>query len=246
MTVLKHGGKLELILLAVLLSTPPVTAEQREQPPANAPDSSSQSEGPSSEAKESSSGETKRTSGERSLPSAMSSVLKLLKEAKRDPGPAIQIEEKGDTIIFKRPSPFGLMTWTKKRSELTPDEQQMLRAHQARQAQDRPDEQQQPSGEAAPASVEEQQAEQAQDGPDEQQQPSGEAAPAPVEEQQAEQAQDGPDEQQQPSGEAAPAPVEEQQAEQAQDGPDEQQQSSTEADPAPVEAQQADANDDRR
>ena len=184
MTVLKYGGKLGLILLAGLLSTPPVTAQQREHPPANTSESSSQSGKQSSEAKESSSRTVKRASDERSQSSALSSVLKLLKEAERDPGPAIQIEERGDTIIFKRPTPFGLMTWTKKRSELTPKEQEILRAHQVRQAQDEPDEQQESSAEAVAAPVEARQGGQAQDEPDEQQEPSEEAAAAPVEERQ--------------------------------------------------------------
>ena len=159
MTASKHGGKLVLIVLAGLLSAPSVSAEQREQTRAKTSASSSKSEKKSSEAKESSSKETNRTRDERSQSSAMSRALKLLREAKRDPGPAIQVEEKGDTIIFNRPSPFGIMTWTKKRSELTPKEQEILRAHQAKQAQDEPDEQQEPSAETAPAPVEAQQTE---------------------------------------------------------------------------------------
>ena len=186
MTALKHGGKLGLILLAGLLSTPPLTGEQRERTRANTSDPSSKSEEQSSEAKESSSKETNRTRDERLQSSAMSRVLKLLREAKRDPGPAIQVEEKGDTIIFKRPLPFGITTWTKKRSELTPKEQEILRAHQAKRAQDEPNEQQEPSAEATPAPVEAQQAGRAQDEPDEQQEPSAETAPAPVEAQQTE------------------------------------------------------------
>lgn len=48
--------------------------------------------------------------------------------------PYIEVEEKGDTIVFQRRSPFGLQTWRKKRSELTPEDEEMLRAHQAKQA----------------------------------------------------------------------------------------------------------------
>ena len=110
MTASKYVGKPLLIVLAGLLSTPPVTAEQRERTLANTSEPSSKSEKPSSAAKESPSKETKRTPDKRLPSSAVSRVLKLLREAKRDPGPAIQVEEKGDPIVFKRASPFGLMT----------------------------------------------------------------------------------------------------------------------------------------
>ncbi|MDA1312031.1 MAG: hypothetical protein O2968_01735 [Acidobacteria bacterium] len=50
--------------------------------------------------------------------------------------PYIEVEEKGDTIVFQRRSPFGLQTWRKKRSELTPEDEEMLRAHQAKQSAD--------------------------------------------------------------------------------------------------------------
>jgi hypothetical protein len=45
--------------------------------------------------------------------------------------PFIEVEEKGDTIIFQRRTPFGRQTWSKKRSELTPQEEEMMRAHKA-------------------------------------------------------------------------------------------------------------------
>ncbi len=153
MTASKHGGKLVLIVLAGLLSAPSVTAEQRERTRANTSAPASKSEKPSSEAKDSSSIVTQGGAFER--------LLELLKQsqAKRDPRPFLDIEEKEDTIVFKHRTPFGLRTWTRKRSLLTPMEQKILRAHQARQAQakqaqDEPDEQQEPSSEAAPAGVE--------------------------------------------------------------------------------------------
>jgi hypothetical protein len=47
--------------------------------------------------------------------------------------PFIEVEEKGDTVIFQRRTPFGPQEWRKKRSDLTPQEEEMLRAHQAKQ-----------------------------------------------------------------------------------------------------------------
>jgi len=46
--------------------------------------------------------------------------------------PFVEVEEKGDKIVFKRRTPFGGQTWKKKRSELTPQEQEMLKVHQAK------------------------------------------------------------------------------------------------------------------
>ena len=101
MTASKYVGKPLLIVLAGLLSTPPVTAEQRERTLANTSDPSSKSEKLSSAAKESPSKETKRTPDKRLPSSAVSRVLKLQSgKQNADPGPAIQVEEKGDTIVF--------------------------------------------------------------------------------------------------------------------------------------------------
>jgi hypothetical protein len=36
--------------------------------------------------------------------------------------------DKGDTVRFERPGPFGLMSWEKKKSDLTDDERHMLDA----------------------------------------------------------------------------------------------------------------------
>lgn len=146
----KHVGKLLLIVLAGLLSVPSVTAEQRERTRANTSASASKSEKQSS----------KKTQG-----SAFERLQQLFKEAKeagRQSKPIVEIEEKGDTIVFKHLTPFGLRTWTKNRSLLTPKEQELLRTHQAKQAeakqaQGEADEQQEPSQEATPVSVEPQQ-----------------------------------------------------------------------------------------
>jgi hypothetical protein len=152
MTASKHVGKLLLIVLAGLLSVPSVTAEQRERTRENASASVSKSEKQSPETKQPSS---KKTQG-----SALERLQQLFKEAKesgRQSKPHVEVEEKGDTIVFKHLTPFGLRTWTKNRSLLTPKEQELLRAHQARQAQGERDKQQDPSEEATPAGVEPQQ-----------------------------------------------------------------------------------------
>ena len=149
MTASKYVGKPLLIVLAGLLSVPSVTAEHRDRTRENTSTSSSKSEKQSSEAKESSS---KKTQG-----SAFDRLQKLFKEAKeagRSSKPFVEVEEKGDTIVFKHRTPFGLRTWTRKRSLLTPKEQEILRTYKPRQAQDEPDEQQEPSEEAAPAGIE--------------------------------------------------------------------------------------------
>lgn len=102
---------------------PPLSAEQAaasrakaEQPPSSPPGSK--------EARRTPFGETKSAakSGDEVAPAATS--------------PFIEVEEKGDTIVFQRRTPFGLQNWSKKRSELTPQEAEMLRAHQAGQSAD--------------------------------------------------------------------------------------------------------------
>jgi hypothetical protein len=40
--------------------------------------------------------------------------------------------DKGDTVRFERPSPFGVMTWEKKKSDLTDDERHTLDASSAK------------------------------------------------------------------------------------------------------------------
>lgn len=149
MTASRHVGKLLLIVLAGLLSVPSVTAEQRERTRENASASASKSEKQSPEAKQSSSKKTQGSVFER-----LQQLFKEAKESGRQSKPHVEVEEKGDTIVFKHRTPFGLRTWTKKRAQLTSQEQKFLRAHQAKQAQGEPDEQQDPSEEATPAGVE--------------------------------------------------------------------------------------------
>jgi hypothetical protein len=40
--------------------------------------------------------------------------------------------DKGDTVRFERPSPFGMVSWEKKKSELTDDERHILDAQNAK------------------------------------------------------------------------------------------------------------------
>ncbi|HYM13023.1 MAG TPA: hypothetical protein VEU62_19950 [Bryobacterales bacterium] len=44
--------------------------------------------------------------------------------------PLLKIEESGDTVTFRRRTPFGDQVWKKKRSELTDLEKEMIAAHQ--------------------------------------------------------------------------------------------------------------------
>jgi hypothetical protein len=45
--------------------------------------------------------------------------------------PATKATEAGDSIRFERPTPFGPYRWTKKKSELTPDEQKIWETQQS-------------------------------------------------------------------------------------------------------------------
>ncbi len=45
--------------------------------------------------------------------------------------PMLKIEESGDTVTFKRRTPFGEQVWRKKRSELTDLEKEMMEARRA-------------------------------------------------------------------------------------------------------------------
>ena len=149
MTDSKHVGTLLLIVLGVLLSVPSVTAEQRERTRSNSSASAAKSEKQSPEADQSSSKKTQGSVFER-----LQQLFKEAKESGRQSKPHVEVEEKGDTIVFKHHTPFGIRTWTKKRAQLTSQEQKFLRAHQAKQAQGEPDEQQEPSEEATPVGVE--------------------------------------------------------------------------------------------
>jgi len=51
---------------------------------------------------------------------------------------AIRVEEKGDTFTFRRKTPFGESVWTRKRSELTAFDREVLAARDARAAQPPP------------------------------------------------------------------------------------------------------------
>ena len=42
--------------------------------------------------------------------------------------PLLRVEEKGDTVTFRRQTPFGDQVWKKKRAELTPEEQSLVEA----------------------------------------------------------------------------------------------------------------------
>jgi hypothetical protein len=43
--------------------------------------------------------------------------------------------DKGDSVMFERPSPFGTMSWEKKKSELTDDERHILDTQNAKTGQ---------------------------------------------------------------------------------------------------------------
>jgi len=46
----------------------------------------------------------------------------------------ISVEEKGDTITFRRKTPFGQSVWTRQRSELTPFDREILAVRDFREA----------------------------------------------------------------------------------------------------------------
>lgn len=60
----------------------------------------------------------------------------VIKAAAKDPdsatpaatSQAIKAIDKGDTVRFERPSPFGTVTWEKKKSELTDEERRIVDA----------------------------------------------------------------------------------------------------------------------
>lgn len=41
----------------------------------------------------------------------------------------VEITEKGDEVTFRRKTPFGMQSWTRSRSELSDDEQRLMREH---------------------------------------------------------------------------------------------------------------------
>lgn len=147
MTGMKLGIKAGFVVLVVLFCTSASFAVQREGATSDAARSSSDSEQQSSEAKDSSAKNAKRTPFGRSK----STSEKKPKASPPATTPFMQVEEKGDSIVFKRKTPFGVQAWTKKRSELTADEQGMLRDHQAKQAKTEPSRPSASSAKAAPA-----------------------------------------------------------------------------------------------
>lgn len=139
MTTTRLGIKAGFVLLVGLLCTSASFAVQDEK-------ATSDSDQQSSEAKDSSAEKTKRTPFGRSKATSE----KKPKSSAPATTPFMQVEEKGDSITFKRRSPFGVQAWTKKRSELTDEEQEMLQAHQAKQAKTEPSRPSAPSAKAAP------------------------------------------------------------------------------------------------
>ncbi len=54
-------------------------------------------------------------------------VIKAAAKDADNPAPSVvKVIDKGDTVRFERPSPFGTMSWEKKKSELTEEEQKMV------------------------------------------------------------------------------------------------------------------------
>ena len=134
MTALNSRWSLVVVVLAsmIVVSTPLSAAQKGPSRAKLPPLSAEQAASSKAKAEQPPSKETRRTPfGE------TKSVAKAAdKVAPPATSPFIEVEEKGDTIIFQRRTPFGRQTWSKKRSELTPQEEEMLRAHQARQSAD--------------------------------------------------------------------------------------------------------------
>ena len=146
MTVSKLGIKVAVILFAGLLCAPWSFAVQREEATADTEKQASE-DGKKSSVADDSAKKTTRTPFGRSK----SASGKKPKPAAPATTPFMQVEEKGDSVTFKRRTPFGVQAWTKKRSELTPEEQKMLRNHQAKQADSQPTKSSPTSAETTPA-----------------------------------------------------------------------------------------------
>ena len=56
---------------------------------------------------------------------------------KSSTAPQTTLKEDGDSIRFERPTPFGVQRWTRKKTELTPEETKLWQA-QSRQDQSQP------------------------------------------------------------------------------------------------------------
>ena len=52
------------------------------------------------------------------------------KAAEQDVGRFVEVEEQGDTIIFRRSTPFGKQVWKRQRAQLSAVEKRMLERHQ--------------------------------------------------------------------------------------------------------------------
>ncbi len=95
----------------------------------------------SAESKKTSAEEAKKSSaqGGRRTPFGWKKAAEKAEETPPPPASSafVEVEEQGDTIVFKRRTPFGRQSWRKKRSELTSQEQEMLKVHRAKQSEDK-------------------------------------------------------------------------------------------------------------
>jgi len=136
-TVSKRGVRLGSVILTALLCTASLFAAQagetRDKTAKTAKTAKPVAEKSSKDADDASSLETKRTPFGRSK----SSSEKKPEVSAPVTTPFMEVEEKGDDIVFKRRTPFGPQSWTKKRSDLTSEEQEMLRAHQSKRAEEK-------------------------------------------------------------------------------------------------------------
>jgi hypothetical protein len=135
MTALNSRSSLAVVvLMGVLIAlSAPLAAEQRGPSRTKMPRRSSESQ-------KSATSEMKQPAEKASRRTPFGETKGAAKPDDPAPRPAtspyMAVEEKGDVIVFKRRTPFGQQTWKKKRSELNPQEEKMLRAHQAKQPDD--------------------------------------------------------------------------------------------------------------
>jgi len=147
MTVTRLCIKAGFVVLVGLLCTSASFAVQRDGATSDTARSSSDSDEQSSETHDSTAKKTTRTPFGRSK----STSEKKPKPSPPATTPFMQVEEEGDSIVFKRRTPFGVQAWTKKRSELTAEEKEMLRDHQAKQSKTEPSRPGASAAKAAPA-----------------------------------------------------------------------------------------------
>ena len=135
MTIPSSRSHLLMLILSaafyvgVSVSPRPLHAEQRGPSRSKPPAASADKEKTSTETAKETHGE-----GDRRTPFGRTKAPEKRAETASSPSssPFVEVEEKGDTVVFKRRTPFGGQTWKKKRSELTPQEQEMLKVHQAK------------------------------------------------------------------------------------------------------------------